>query len=198
MEFAIAVAAVLNVLLLSGSLFRVFATGPGARKVILFATLGLFPVLWGGMAFEYNFQRIKQVEFCATCHAMQVHVQSLTVDDTEPLSAFHYQNNFVPQETACYFCHTTYSWFGPLMGKINGVRHIYVNYFAGVPDRIKIYDPYPNRDCLRCHGKSKRFKEQPVHNRRDGKLLEQIKANEVSCLTEGCHDLAHLLPEDWS
>ncbi|MBI5136736.1 MAG: NapC/NirT family cytochrome c [Nitrospirae bacterium] len=198
MDLAIAIAAGVNIILLTGALFRLVPMGSGARKLVLFGALGMFPVLWGTLAFGYNFNRIKHVEFCGTCHAMDGHVRSLGVDDTEPLSAVHYQNNYVPQETACYFCHTGYTWFGPVMGKVNGIRHIYVNYFKGVPERIHIYTPYPNRDCLRCHGKARRFLEKPVHNRQDGQMMRHLQDGTMSCLTDGCHDLAHLLPEDWS
>ncbi len=198
MDLALAVIAGINLILLTGALFRIIPFEPSARKVVLFFALGIFPLVWGGAAFTYNFERIKDVEFCATCHAMSGHVQSLSVNDPEPLSALHYQNNYVPQETACYFCHTGYTWFGPIKGKINGIRHVWVNYFAGVPDKLELYEPYPNRDCLRCHGKSRRFKEQPVHNRRDGEQMKQLMDGSFSCLTAGCHDLAHLLPEDWS
>jgi nitrate/TMAO reductase-like tetraheme cytochrome c subunit len=190
------VLAVLDVLAILAVLYGWVPVGSRARKLLAFAVLGVFPLVWGGAAFGYNFERIKKVEFCGTCHAMQGHVQSLSVDDTEPLSALHYQNNYVPQESACYFCHTSYAWFGPIKGKINGIRHIYVNYFAGVPEKIKIYDPYPNGDCLRCHGKARRFKEQPVHNRTSD-MMARLQNNTFSCLTEGCHDLAHLLPEEW-
>ena len=197
MAHTLAVLAVINSLLLVGVVYRPTTLGPGARKVIAFGVLGLFPLLWGGAAFSHNYHRIQKVEFCATCHAMSGHVDSLTVNDMEPLSAVHYQNNYVPQETACYTCHTDYTWFGPLKGKVNGIKHVYVNYFAGVPEKIEIYDPYQNRDCLKCHGPSKRFLETPIHNR-NPKMIKRLKEGTMSCLTEGCHDLAHLLPEDWS
>ena len=197
MLWTLAILAFFNVLVIGLLLSGRLPVGIGLRKLLLFVVLGVFPLLWGGTAFSYNFDRVKQVTFCATCHAMEGHVESLTVDDMEPLSALHYQNNFVPQDTACYSCHTGYTWFGPIKGKLNGIIHIYVNYFKGVPDRIEIYDPFPNRDCLRCHGKSRRFREQPVHTR-TGQQIERIMDGSFSCLTEGCHDLAHLLPEDWA
>ncbi|MFQ5507774.1 MAG: NapC/NirT family cytochrome c [Leptospirillia bacterium] len=192
----LSVLAAMDVLLIIAILYGWVAKGAGRRKLLAFLVLGVFPLLWGTAAFSYNFNRIKDVEFCATCHAMQDHVRSLQADSEEPLSALHYQNNFVPQETACYFCHTGYTWFGPLKGKFNGIRHIYVAYIQGVPDKLSIYEPYQNRDCLQCHGKSKRFRSQPVHNRR-ADMMDNLQNGTFSCLTEGCHDLAHLLPEDW-
>ncbi len=180
--------------------------GPVTRKLIGFVVLGVFPVLWGTSAFTYNLNRIKNVEFCSSCHVMSEHVESLQIaDETVALAPLHYQNNFVPQETACYFCHTSYTWFGPVKGKISGIRHIYVNYFKGAPDPIdlKTYEPYDNRDCLRCHGKSKRWNRQPVHNMPGFK--DEVFAGTRRCLDSGCHDQAHLIAseiaaeqeEDW-
>ena len=199
--------AVIDVLLIVACLYEWVPMGRHARKMLAFVLLGVFPLVWGASAFTYNFNRIKNVEFCATCHAMDEHVGSLQLaDETQALAPLHYQNNFVPQETACYFCHTNYTWFGPIKGKIGGIRHVYVNYFKGAPDplELKIYEPYENRDCLRCHGKSKRWLNQKTHDRTPG-MRDRMFSGELRCLNAGCHDQAHLLAseiaaaeeEDW-
>ncbi|MDH5527804.1 MAG: NapC/NirT family cytochrome c [Nitrospirota bacterium] len=207
MAWLLAALAVANVALIAGMFYGWVPMGRTGRRLLGFVVLGMFPLLWGSAAFSHNFNRIKQVEFCATCHVMSEHVASLKVpDETVALAPLHYQNNFVPQETACYFCHTSYTWFGPVKGKISGIRHIWVYYFKGPPDPINlhIYDPYENRDCLRCHGKSKRWNNQPVHNMRPG-LKDEILAGTKRCLDSGCHSEAHLIAseiaaaaeEDW-
>jgi len=203
----LAALAVADVLLIVAIIQGWMPMGGFARKLIGFVVLGLFPLLWGGAAFSYNFNRIKNVEFCATCHTMSEHVASLKIpDETMALSALHYQNNYVPQETACYFCHTNYTWFGPIQGKMNGIRHIYVYYFKGPPEPadLHIYTPYNNRDCLRCHGKAKRWNTQPMHNLRAG-FKDDILSGKQRCLDSGCHQDAHLTAskikaraeEDW-
>ena len=54
--------------------------------------------------------------------------------------------------------------------------------------RIHIRRPFPNSTCIRCHST-----ENPDWRRvGDHKsLLDQVRAGEVSCASNGCHGPAH-------
>ena len=58
------------------------------------------------------------------------------------------------------------------------------------PEAIKLYDPYNNRECLHCHLGARSFEEGAVHTA-DPDLLPAVKANKISCLSSGCHDVVH-------
>lgn len=166
-----------------------------ARKFVALLCLGIFPVIWGLGLIRQNTVYAKSVEFCTKCHNMVEYVESLKVDDDEPLSGVHYQNNWVPQKTACYDCHTEYSMYGPLKAKFRGLKHVWVYYVTGAPKKLKLYNNYKNDDCLRCHGVAKGYLKDKDH-RKDKKLLAQMEKGERSCLEKGCHDMGHLLASD--
>jgi nitrate/TMAO reductase-like tetraheme cytochrome c subunit len=169
--------------------------GKGAAKVMMFICLMLFPALWGTAVITHNLNTAKSVSFCESCHIMQPYVESLQVDDDEPLSAVHYQNNWIPQEEACYACHTTYTLFGGLKSKIAGLRHMYVYYIKGAPEKLKMYEQYQNSACLRCHGMSKKFKKTKKHHKTK-KMMSQIMEGQKSCLARSCHELGHLIEDE--
>jgi cytochrome c-type protein NapC len=123
---------------------------------------------------------------------MDDHGRSLLIDDPSFLPAAHYQNNRVPRDQACYTCHTDYTMYGPLTAKLRGLRHVYVQYLGKPPasEDLKLYTPYNNRECLHCHNGARAFEEKSAHNR-DDKMLAAIKANQISCLQSGCHDIVH-------
>lgn len=164
-------------------------------KIMLFVGMVAFPLLWGFIVMQQNLAAAQETDFCAKCHVMEPYTESLKVDDDEPLSAVHYQNNWVPQEKACYSCHTEYSMFGPVKAKLTGLRHIYVNYIKGAPEKLKLYAPYNNRECLKCHGPAKKFLKHKKHNRPKG-VMQEMLDNKKSCLAKGCHELGHLLASD--
>jgi len=151
-----------------------------------------YPLGWTSAVAMKNLNSMKEVEFCESCHVMDAYVQSLHVDDDLSIPAIHYQNNWTPQKTACYDCHTSYSMFGPLKAKFNGLKHVWVNYITGPPEKIELYEPYANGDCLRCHGPSKSFLEGDFHV----DDLEAIQNNELSCLDADCHSTGHELPSE--
>lgn len=136
---------------------------------------------------------MKDKDFCGQCHIMDYYVKSLHTDDDEVLAAVHYQNNYVPKDQACYTCHTSYSAFGGVKAKMNGLMHVAVNYFGTHPDTIKLYRPYNNNDCLHCHRGSKRFENESDHTDEDDFLI-RVESGELSCLE--CHDVAHYVYED--
>jgi nitrate/TMAO reductase-like tetraheme cytochrome c subunit len=158
--------------------------GRAAMGILVFAVL---PVAWSGAVVINRLNSMKTVVFCNSCHVMEPYVASLKVDNPESIPAIHYQNNWVPQQQACYDCHSEYGMFGDVKAKLNGLKHVYVNFISGPPDDIKLYKPYQNSDCLHCHGTAKRFQENEDHVDN----MEDINSGETSCLD--CHDVGHVL-----
>ena len=56
------------------------------------------------------------------------------------------------------------------------------------PENIKLYTPFNNRECLHCHAGARSFEEGAVHNA-DPDLLPAVKANKISCISSGCHEV---------
>ena len=142
------------------------------------------------MGVSEHIERSKNTEFCTSCHVMQDYGKSLRIDDPSFLPAAHFQNNRVPRDAACYTCHTDYAMYGDFRAKLRGLRHLYVQYLGKVPDKIELYDPYNNRECLHCHLGARSFEEGATHNVEVGRL-DLIKANKLSCLSTGCHEATH-------
>ena len=63
---------------------------------------------------------------------MQRHGKSLFADNKQALAAVHYQNREVDRDTVCYSCHKDYALFGDVTAKMNGLRHVWAHYVAGV------------------------------------------------------------------
>lgn len=145
------------------------------------------PMFWGLGVVLHGLNDMKRVDFCNSCHVMEAYTVSLDVDDEESLPAVHYQNNYVDRETACYACHTEYTMYGDIKAKISGLKHVWVNYFGEIPEKIELYKPYANRDCQHCHGSAKNYLEAHEDD------LEDIKSGEYTCLD--CHDVGHILKE---
>ena len=59
-----------------------------------------------------------------------------------------------------------------------------------IPNKIKLYQPYDNRECLHCHAGARNFEEGATHNMEEGRL-GLIKSRQLSCMTTGCHDVGH-------
>jgi len=151
----------------------------------------LLPIAWSAAVVTRDLNQMKTVEFCESCHVMEDYVASLTMADDDSIPAIHYRNNWVAQKTACYDCHTSYSMFGDVKAKFNGLKHVMVNYLGTVPEKIELYQPYANSDCLHCHGPSEKFQKRETHEFE----MEYILSGESSCLEGGCHDVGHLKPE---
>jgi cytochrome c-type protein NapC len=159
-------------------------------KILAFVSIFIFPALSGSMGLKEHMERSKKTEFCTSCHVMQDYGKSLLIDDPAPVPASHFQNNRVPRDQACYTCHTDYAMFGGMKAKLRGLNHVYVQYFGKIPDKIELYTPYNNRECLHCHGGARNFEEGATHTLEEGRL-GLIKSGELSCLTTECHDTSH-------
>jgi cytochrome c-type protein NapC len=184
-----------GLLVVAIALLLIFIARPSVtrdRNGRILAFLGIFaiPSLAFAVGFNAHVERSKRTEFCLTCHIMEPYGRSLRIDDSEYVPASHVQNNRVNRDEACFTCHTTYALYGDLKAKIGGLRHIVVNYFGSKPDTIKLYEPYNNRECLHCHNGSRSFESNDAHAETDTTMMA-IKANRLSCLESGCHDLVH-------
>ncbi len=171
--------------------FRPNVTATQGGKVLAFFVLFLLPLICLGMGTSYHIDRSKRTEFCLSCHEMEPYGKTLLVDDPAHLAAAHFQNHRVPAEEACYTCHTNYAMFGGFRAKLHGLKHVYVHYIGTpAPEAIRLYDPYNNRECLHCHLGARSFEEGAVHTA-DPDLLPAAKANKISCVSSGCHEVVH-------
>lgn len=161
-----------------------------AGRIFAFCAIVLLPVAAGWAGLEEHMERTKTVAFCTSCHTMDRHGRSLHIDDVDHLPAAHYQYSRVPRETACFACHTNYTLYGDLHAKLRGLRHVWVQYFGKIPDRIALYTPYNNRECLHCHAGSRSFADAVTHKSEPGRL-DAILANKKSCLSKDCHAVVH-------
>ena len=172
--------------------FRPQLTRARGGKIFAFISLFVLPLLASWTGGNEKMESSKETKFCLSCHVMEDFGRSLHVDDPSYVPAAHYQNNRIPRDQVCYSCHGDYTFFGGLNSKLRGVRHVYVQYFGTVPkpELIRLYTPFSNRACLRCHEGARSFDESAVHGQ-DADLLRQFKSDAVSCISGGCHDIIH-------
>lgn len=162
-------------------------TATRGGKMLAFVTLFALPLAclaWGSVQ---HLEHSKQTQFCLSCHIMEPYGKSLYTDDAGVLAASHFQNGRVPKETACYSCHTDYVMYGDLRAKLRGLRHVYAQYIGSPHKPLRLYSAYHNRECLHCHAGARSFEESPTH----AALREDLVSNQMSCLTAGCHSVAH-------
>jgi cytochrome c-type protein NapC len=183
----------LALVILTASLLTLLSIRPGITetrggKILAFVAAFLLPSLAGYGGFSAHLERSKGTEFCLSCHVMEDYGRSLLVDDSSHIPAVHFQNNLVPREAACYTCHTDYTLYGGINSKLRGLRHIYVQYLGSIPQKVELYSPFHNRECLHCHAGARSFEENPMHSL-DSDTMNSIRSNDLSCT--GCHDLIH-------
>ena len=159
--------------------------GQTVGRIVLLVGLLALPVILSAGNISYGFHQSSTTTFCLSCHEMRPHGKSLFVDNRQALAAVHYQNRFVDRETVCYSCHKDYAMFGDVTAKLNGLRHVWAHYIAGIPKKIELYKPYPNSNCLHCHDDMRRFVEAPAHK----PVLGALYTGTTSCLS--CHRIAH-------
>jgi nitrate/TMAO reductase-like tetraheme cytochrome c subunit len=172
--------------------FRIHLTRSREGKMLAFVALFALPVMaaWGG--FSEQMERAESTKFCLSCHVMEGFGKSLHRDDPSYIPAAHFQNIRVPRERACYTCHTNYTMFGTVTAKMEGLRHLWVQYAGTIPapEAIRPYEPYNNRECLHCHLGARSFEQGSTHNK-DPERLSLIKSNKLSCVSSGCHEFVH-------
>lgn len=154
-------------------------------RVVAFLGIFILPivVLLGGG--NDHMTRSKTTEFCISCHVMEPYYESLYIDESRHLPAVHFQNRTIPRDKACFTCHTQYTMFGDMKAKLNGLKHLWVYYMEEIPERIELYEPYNNRECLHCHSGSRAFEENEQHVQARARLQE----GELRCFS--CHFKKH-------
>jgi len=157
----------------------------GKGKWVLLAVLGVAPALLSLATFDLSFQRAETLSFCSSCHTMTPWVADLTDPHSKALAALHYKNRFILTDQ-CYRCHADYAFLGPIHAKLDGMRHV-VAFYTGIGMHlpIKLYKPFPNKNCLQCHGEAANFKDNPAHS----EIMDQIQSNELRC--PDCHGPIH-------
>jgi cytochrome c-type protein NapC len=177
------------VVLIASIIVRPSLTSSREGKIFAFIAFCALPALCSSLAASEHIERSKATKFCLTCHIMEPYGQSLRVDDANYVAAAHFLNHRVPADEACYSCHTDYALYGGIRAKLRGLRHIYIQYFGTPPspEKIQLYTPYNNRECLHCHAGARSYESVPIH----APLAASIRSNEVSCVSGGCHDTVH-------
>ena len=172
--------------------FRVELTRSREGKILAFVALFALPVMAAWTGFSEQMDRATSTQFCLSCHVMSDFGKTLYIDDPSYIPARHFQNNRIPRDHACYTCHTEYTMFGGVKAKARGLQHLWVQYVRGAPkpEAIKLYQPFPNSECLHCHLGARRFEEGSAHNKVPD-LLSRVKANKLSCVSSGCHEFVH-------
>ncbi len=156
-------------------------------RILAFVVFFLLPAacLWAGMTL--HLESSKSTDFCLSCHVMEPYGESLWVDDASALPAVHFQNRLIDRDRACFTCHTQYTMFGDYKAKWAGLQHLYVYYLGEMPEKIELYEPYQNRECLHCHNGARSF--ESAHE----DYSTELRAGEISCLE--CHDVVHAVSE---
>ena len=171
---------------------RAHVTRSREGKMLAFVALFILPLIAAGLGFTSQMERAESTRFCLSCHVMQDFGKSLYIDDPSYVPARHFQNNRVPRDRACYTCHTEYTMFGGAKAKMHGLEHLWVQYVRGAPkpEAVKLYEPFPNGECLHCHLGARRFEEASAHNKVPD-LLARVKSGRLSCASSGCHEFVH-------
>lgn len=169
---------------------RLLTTWSG--RLWILGALCILPVATWLNTTRESISQSSTTQFCLSCHEMTAFGHTLMIDDSEFVAAVHFQNNLVPQDKACYTCHTNYGMFGGAKAKLNGLRHMWVHYLGEIPEphEMETYTPYSNANCLHCHRESRRFLDEGRHDSKENPMAG-ILADEISCLNSGCHDLVH-------
>ena len=190
--FAIIALILFSALLAAVLVLRPTITVHPGGKILAFGVLFFLPLFCLTAGMNNEMERSKSTSFCLSCHIMESYGKSLQVDDPNYLAAAHFQNHRVPADEACYTCHTNYAMFGTFKAKLGGLRHLYVHYLRTEPrpQDIQLHEPYNNRECLHCHLGARSFEQGAVHNA-DPDTLPAVKANKLSCISSGCHDVVH-------
>lgn len=155
------------------------------EKILLLFVLGMAPALLTIATFRLSFQRAEQVRFCADCHTMTPWVDDLRNPNSKSLAAMHFNNRWILNDQ-CYTCHADYGFLGPIRTKIASLQRVAIYYgFMKMPKQIKLSEPFPNANCLQCHGPAQNFRTDPAHLA----VMKPLLSNQLSCIT--CHQPIH-------
>jgi cytochrome c nitrite reductase small subunit len=147
---------------------------------VLVLGAGILPVVASSAGGVLVVERSQRVGLCNSCHlAMTPYVNDMKNPQSHSLAALHYANRYIADDQ-CYSCHTSYGMFGTVQAKAQGVFDVYKYYTHSFSMPLKMRQPYPNNDCLKCHAGSAKFLASHKKDR------EAMFADEVSCMQ--CHD----------
>lgn len=162
------------------------ASGAAGKTLILVSAV-LLPSFSVATGMVLVFARAERVEFCGSCHlAMDPFVTDMRDPSGSGLAAVHFANRYIPGEQ-CYECHTSYGLFGTLQAKIHGATQVLRYYGGAFSPPVRLWQPYPNADCLKCHAESRLWLAEPSHTA-DG-MAEELFDDRTSCMD--CHERGH-------
>ena len=177
------------VILVSYALFAVLRGElngvPG--KVIMLVGVVLLPSFSVATGMLLVFIRAESVEFCASCHhVMQAYADDMNNPEGTGIAAVHFVNRYIPGNQ-CYECHTSYGLFGTVEAKLHGIGEVYRYYTHTYNQPIEMWQPYANRDCLKCHADSRKWLLVDAHTNED--MQAQLFDDSISCMD--CHESGH-------
>lgn len=156
-------------------------------KVIMLVGVVLLPMFSVSTGMVLVFIRAESVEFCASCHhVMRAYADDMTGPEGSGLAAVHFANRYIPGDQ-CYTCHTSYGLFGTVKAKIHGIGEVYRYYTRTYSQPIEMWQPYSNKDCLKCHADSRKWLSFDAHTDED--MREKLFDDRVSCMS--CHNSGH-------
>jgi nitrate/TMAO reductase-like tetraheme cytochrome c subunit len=165
-----------------------------ATKVMLLLGLGVFPIIAAAAGNVSGFERTKKRSFCGDCHVMVLHREDSDDRTSTSLSSRHARNKLFGDEN-CYMCHADYGMFGTVLTKMGGMRHVWLYYtkyhattLPEAKEEIHIRKPFPNSNCMQCHSTDVELWQQVPDHRA---MLDDLRADRVSCASVGCHGYAH-------
>lgn len=162
--------------------YRGRVTGPISWGLLIVG-VGILPALTSGFGTILVFERAEHVSFCLSCHlTMQPFVDDMRNPKSDSLAALHYKNGYIPDDQ-CYVCHTSYGMFGTVKAKESGMMDVFEYFTHSYHFPIKLREPYPNTDCLKCHAGSVKWRSDHAP------YAEAIYAGKMKCLQ--CHGMEH-------
>ena len=177
------------VVLIALIVLRPELTDERAGKMFAFMALFILPVIATWIGTMSHLEHSKSTSFCLSCHEMEPYGNSLRIADGDYLPAGHFLNNRIAREQACYGCHTTYTMFGDVRAKMQGMQHVFVHYLGDIPEQLELYSAYSNRECLHCHEEARSFEESEGHI----DIRQELATGDTTCLE--CHDFVHDIPD---
>jgi len=186
-------AAALSALLILWHLIRQPALTRWTKVLLLFG-IGLLPLVTAGTGNVAGYEATKARTFCGSCHVMTPYLDDALSPISRSLASRHnFNEQFGPE--SCYVCHADYGMFGTITTKMGGMRHVYLylTEFHSLPfeealPKIKISKPFQNATCMRCHSTDlASWRNVGDH----ASMADEVRAGEVSCISEGCHAPAH-------
>jgi nitrate/TMAO reductase-like tetraheme cytochrome c subunit len=155
-----------------------------AAKWVLLVGLFALPAMSMLFGNVVGFHNTKQS--CSQCHTMAPWIEDMRNPASTTLAAAHYKDRWI-NENQCYTCHTGYGLAGNLKAKVSGLSHVLHYYVTGVPDEIRIREPFPAATCLHCHADAAGYLKVEQHV--DVEMKPKILSGEMSCFE--CHSAPH-------